>query len=134
MRGNTFTSIDEKIIIVTCLASPLFPPQSKEATQWIKHQQDSKHHCEHYRQIGRQSTCTLFTKTLAQCITMEVIKGSNMEIWGDKNWLGQTQPLSHLSLLIKDQQRGKSMVGRHDNRFSRRANINSLGGAYINMI
>lgn len=73
--GNTFTSMDEKIITVTCLASPLLPPHTKEAAQCIKHQRDSKHHCEHDCQMGWQPTCTQFTKhqkTSAQCITMKV--------------------------------------------------------------
>lgn len=60
----------------TCLASPLFPPQSKEATQRIQQQQESKHQREGYSQICLKPSFTLFTKitleTLVQCITMKV--------------------------------------------------------------
>lgn len=33
---NISTSINEKIIMFTCLVSPFFPLQSKEAAQWIQ--------------------------------------------------------------------------------------------------
>lgn len=66
------------------------------------------------------------SEALVQCITMKVI----WKFWA----MRPTQALSQLSLLIKPSSGGESMGGRHDNLYSVRANINSLGGAYINMI
>lgn len=124
-----------KMTAPTCPASSPFPPDCKEPH--VKHQRGSQNHRQEDGPIGRQSSDPLFIKNTGKvCSALGMFRSKSEPMRKcpkDKSCLA----LCVSSLLSKCRGGGGAVgfwVGTMTTTYPHTANINSLGGAYINMI